>query len=121
MHGSTCVVRASLTPFSHKGRLKDLHLDVGMAHAFGMAGERSPGPYCHSTLALAVIRCQSLRIYVVVLLPMLSFSVKMTASPVARRAESRRHPALVQLRLGDVALAMGGRVIFALPYIYIFK
>jgi hypothetical protein len=36
-----------------------------------------PPPRCHSTLSLAVIDCHSLGIYTVILLPLLSRSVKL--------------------------------------------
>ena len=45
-----------------------------------------PGRHCYSGLSLAVIDCPSLGIYTVILLALLSFSVKMTASPPASRA-----------------------------------
>ena len=57
---------------------------------------RSPGRHCHSTLSLTVIGCHSLGIYilVVVLLSLLSFSVKMTVLPWARPSRARpAHPA----------------------------
>jgi hypothetical protein len=45
----------------------------------------SPGRHCHSTLSLAVIDCHSLGIYILILLPLLSFlpKSKMTVSPLA--------------------------------------
>jgi hypothetical protein len=43
----------------------------------------SPGWHCHSTLTLTVIDCHSFRIYTLILLSLLSFSVKMTVSPSA--------------------------------------
>ena len=52
-------------------------------------GQQQPcyGRHCHSTLSLAAIACRSLRvgIYMIILLPLLSFSIKMTASPLARQ------------------------------------
>ena len=48
------------------------------------SGATSPGRPCHFTLALTVIGCHSLGIYIVTLLPSLSFSVKMTVLPRAR-------------------------------------
>ena len=51
-----------------------------------MSGKISPGRHCHSTLSSAVVGCHSLGIYIVVLLPLLSLSVKMTASPRANGA-----------------------------------
>jgi hypothetical protein len=56
----------------------------------------SPGRHCHSTLSLIVVGCHSLGIYTVVLLSLLSFSVKMTMSPLATCIAG----ALVELRGG---------------------
>ena len=43
--------------------------------------QASLGRHCHSTLSLAVVDCHSLGIYEIVMLPLLSFSAKMTVSP----------------------------------------
>ena len=67
---------------------------VGTAEAYELEGHggsetdiglASPGRHCHSTLSLAVIICHSLGIYTVVLWSLLSFSVKMKVSPLARQ------------------------------------
>ena len=56
-------------------------------------GGKSPGRHCHSTstLPLTAIDCHhSLGIYAPMLLPLLSFSAKMTVPPLARRRARRR-------------------------------
>ena len=50
------------------------------------AGAASRGRHCHSTLSLNAIVCHSLGICTLILLSLLSFSVKMTASPSAKPA-----------------------------------
>jgi hypothetical protein len=47
----------------------------------------SHGRHCHYTLSLANIDCYFLGIYTVFLLSLLSFSVKLTVSPLAAAAE----------------------------------
>ena len=49
----------------------------------------SRGQHCHSFLSLTLIYCRSLGIYTVILLSLLSLSVKMTVSPRARRVLGR--------------------------------
>ena len=45
------------------------------------AGDYSPGRHCHSTLSLATIDCRSLLTHALILLVLLSLSVKMTVRP----------------------------------------
>ena len=69
------------------------------ASALGMAvlaagltlvtGACIPGRHCHSTLSMTVIGYHSVGICTVILLALLSFSVKMTVSPMARRVGVR--------------------------------
>ena len=47
------------------------------------AAWRSPGRHCHSTLSSTIIDCHSLGMHMIILLPLLSFSVKMIALPRA--------------------------------------
>jgi hypothetical protein len=51
----------------------------------------SPGRHYHSTLPLAVVDCHCVGIYTLILLPLLSFSVKMTVPP--RAGPGRAGPA----------------------------
>jgi hypothetical protein len=53
-------------------------------------GRPSPGRHCHSTLLLTAIGCHSVGIHTAILLPLLSLSAKMTASPMARQHALRR-------------------------------
>ena len=51
----------------------------GAAQFFwGKMGPTTHGRHCHSTLSLNAIDCHSLEIYTVILLPLLSVSIKMT-------------------------------------------
>jgi hypothetical protein len=52
-------------------------------HAHDPGAMVSTGRHCRSTLSLTEIDCHSLGIYTVVLLPLLSFSSNITASPMA--------------------------------------
>ena len=61
---------------AHHAKLLEQTLSDARAHV-------SPGRHCHSTLALAVFACHSLGVYTLILLPLLSFSVKMIVSPWA--------------------------------------
>ena len=64
-----------------KGRALELLVRVPGSLDAGLA---SHGRHCHSTLPLyAAIGCRSLRIYAVILQPLLSFSARMTVSPSA--------------------------------------
>jgi hypothetical protein len=54
------------------------------------AGPPSPGRHCHSALPLTVIACHYLGIYTLILLSLLSFSVKMAVSPPARPTSRAR-------------------------------
>jgi hypothetical protein len=45
---------------------------------WGKMGPTTHGRHCHSTLSLTAIDCHSLGIYTVILLPLLSVSIKMT-------------------------------------------
>jgi hypothetical protein len=84
---------------THYAGLASIHSPSEQAHAkascdFYAGAEGAPvgcwigftshGRHCHSTLSMTVIHCHSLGIYILILLPLLSFSVKMTVSPVAR-------------------------------------
>ena len=53
------------------------------------AGAASRGRHCHSTLSLNAIVCHSLGICTLILLSLLSFSAKMTVSPLVRRGRLR--------------------------------
>jgi hypothetical protein len=53
-------------------------------HKDGDQGQvSSPGRHCHSALSLTAVDCHSLGIYLLILLPLLSFSAEMTVSPRA--------------------------------------
>jgi hypothetical protein len=49
------------------------------------SGRTSAGRHCHSTRSLTVVGCHFLAMYTVILLSLLSFSVRMTDSPMARQ------------------------------------
>jgi hypothetical protein len=53
-------------------------------------GKCRPWRVCHSTLSLTAIGCHSLGIHTLILLPLLSFSAKMTVPPLARQGRGRR-------------------------------
>jgi hypothetical protein len=59
-------------------------LVYGNSLSAGLEGDTSPGRHCHSTLSLTAIDPHSLGIYTATLLSLLSFSAKMTVSPLAR-------------------------------------
>ena len=58
---------------------------MGAGGGFAATGNASPGPHYRSTLPLTVIHCHSLGIYILTLLSLPPFSVKMTVSPRARQ------------------------------------
>ena len=68
-----------------KKRAATAVVDAAEAAEADAAGDTSPGRHCHSTRPLTVISCHSLGISTVFSLALLSFSVHMTVSPVARR------------------------------------
>jgi hypothetical protein len=66
-------------------------------HALGLGGtviQASPGRRCHSKRSLAGIAGHSLGIYMIILLPLLSCLVKMTASPRANPGRPLRRQRL---------------------------
>ena len=58
-------------------------LDAAMCAQLAAALQASHGRYCHSTLSLTGVDYHSLAIHTLILLSLLSFSAKMTVSPVA--------------------------------------
>jgi hypothetical protein len=90
------VVRGARRHTGRRRRRRQAATVGGRGEVDNHARERRPRltqADCHSTLSLTVIACHSLGIYIPILLSLLSFSVKITASPRAGRAAALERPA----------------------------
>jgi hypothetical protein len=79
-----CALAFWYLPRARQSRHTPLPLERALAcavHVRRLGLTNSPGRFCHSTLSLAVIGRHSLGIYILILLPLLSFSAKMTVLP----------------------------------------
>ena len=82
-------VSPGLVPQPAPSSPSDAQCEVRVRYWNGL-DSTSPGRHCHSTRSLAVVECHSLGIYTLILLSLLSFSVKMTVSPWARQQQQAR-------------------------------
>jgi hypothetical protein len=76
-------------------QVRDHRVPIGLGHEDQRLGLEAPSPgrHCHFTLSLTVIGCHSLAVYTVILLSLLSTSVKMTDSPMASSSRAPRSSA----------------------------
>ena len=91
-----CILTATLSNFESARK----RFQFGASCSAPGVGPPGHGRHCHSTGSLAASDCHSLGTYILILLPLLSFSVKMTVSPSARPAAEVVDD---DLRAGEVA------------------